>query len=89
MPNYLSNAYLSKGGRVFKPGERIELTEAQAERLGEKVKADENPTEGKHDEKSFRKLGAEDQKEIVEQLGGDLEEYSNEDKRWEYVEQNQ
>jgi hypothetical protein len=89
MPTYLSNAYLSQGGKVFKPGERIELSEEQAERLGDKVEVSDDPTEGKHDEKSFRKLGAEEQKAVVEQLNGDLEEHSNEDKRWEYVSQNQ
>lgn len=37
MPRCIANAYLSHKGKIIKPGQEIELTEKQIERLGEKV----------------------------------------------------
>lgn len=37
MKNYIANAYLVHKGVIVKPGEELELTKKQAERLGEKV----------------------------------------------------
>lgn len=91
MPKYTSKAVLTKDGKVFGHGETIELTEAQAERLGDKVGPYEEPTAedfvqgADFDEAAFRKLSAADQKKVVEERGGDLEEATNEDARWAYV----
>lgn len=89
MPEYIAKATLLHEGKVLHEESRLQLSEDKAERLGDKVERVEDPTQGKHDEKSFRKLGAEEQKVVVEKLNGDLEEHSNEDKRWAFVEQNQ
>ena len=85
MPKYESNAYIAQGGKVFKPGEEIALTEEQAKRLGAKVtKKDEELSESE-----FRALSASEQKDLVESLGGDLEELTNQDKRAEFFLSNQ
>ena len=85
MPKYESNAYIVQGGKVFGPGKEITLTEEQAKRLGAKVtKQDE-----KLSESEFRALSAPEQKDLVESLGGDLEELTNQDKRAEFFLSNQ
>lgn len=89
MPEYIAKSTLLHEGKVVHVNERLSLDEEKAELLGDKVEIAEEATDGKHDEKSFRNLSAAEQKEVVEELGGDLEEASNEDKRWAYVEENQ
>lgn len=94
MPNYTANAYLIKDGKIVKPDEEIELTKEQAARLGDKLQdapgIDEEPEgEQKYTESSLRKLSADEQKVIVEQLGGDLEEITNQDERIDYILNNQ
>lgn len=42
MPKYTSNAYLTHEGNIVVPGGSLELTEKQAERLGDKVTLAEN-----------------------------------------------
>lgn len=85
MPKYTSNAYLTKDGKVYRPGKEIELTKEQAERLGDKVKDEgEGEGEGEFSENDFRNLPAQEQKDLVESKGGDLEELTNEDKRTEF-----
>jgi hypothetical protein len=37
MPNFKANAYLVHNGKVVQTGDDLELTEEQAERLGDKV----------------------------------------------------
>lgn len=86
MPKYTSNAYLAKDGKVYGPGKEIELTKEQAEKLGDKVKGAD---EGEFSESDFRNLSAQEQKDLVESKGGDLEELTNEDKRAEYFMSNQ
>ncbi|WP_431803420.1 hypothetical protein [Halobacillus andaensis] len=39
MPTYIANDYLVKDGEVVSPGHEIEITEEQAARLEDKVKA--------------------------------------------------
>lgn len=88
---FTSHAVLTKGGKLFGHGDIIELTDEEAKRLGDKVGEYEEPTKedfiegGAHDEVSFRKLPAEDQKAVVEGFGGDLSEITNADARWEFV----
>ncbi|OKL36997.1 Rho termination factor N-terminal domain-containing protein [Domibacillus mangrovi] len=41
MPKYISNAYLAHAGKIVQPGEPLELTEEQADRLGDKVELSE------------------------------------------------
>ncbi|MFD2924173.1 hypothetical protein [Halobacillus naozhouensis] len=96
MPVYVAQAYLTKDGKVFEPGKEIELTEEQGKKLKDKVELreteevkapDENPE--KYTENSLRKLSADEQKEIVTELDGNLEELTNEDKRVEFILENQ
>lgn len=94
MPKYTANAYLSHKGEVVKPGVAIELTEEQAKRLGDKVVGSNEEvtapvTDPEYTEAQFRDLTADEQKKVVEDLGGDLNEHTNEDKRWAYVSENQ
>lgn len=91
MPLYIANAYLSHKGEIVKPGEELELTEGQAKFLKEKVTAvevEETADEG-HTEESLKSMNADEQKEIVESLGGDLNELTNADKRIAYILENQ
>lgn len=98
MPKYTANAYLVKDRKIVKPDEEIELTKEQAARLGDKLQdapgideEAEEETEGEqqYTESSLRKLSADEQKVIVEQLGGDLEEITNQDERIDYILNNQ
>ena len=94
MPTYKANAYLSHKNQIVQPGQLLELTEEQAKNLGDKVvDSNEEVTDDTGDvtysETQFRDLPAEEQKEVVESLGGDLNELTNEDKRWGYVSDNQ
>lgn len=94
MPKYTANAYLVKSGKIVKPGEEIELTKEQAARLGDKLKdapgideevEEETEGEQQYTESSLRKLSADEQKAIVEQFGGDLEEITNQEARIEFI----
>ncbi|MCP3026608.1 hypothetical protein [Halobacillus sp. A5] len=93
MPTFIANNYLVKDGKVVSPGREIEITEEQAARLGDKVKdapSSSSNTEGddgsnKHTETSLKKLSAEEQKDLVADLEGDLEELTNEEKRIAYI----
>lgn len=94
MPKFTANSYLSHKGELVKPGVVIELTEEQAERLGDKVaNSPEEVTapvnDAQYTEAQFRELTADEQKGIVEGLEGDLNELTNEDKRWAYVSEKQ
>ncbi|PAE17287.1 hypothetical protein CHH91_04590 [Virgibacillus sp. 7505] len=96
MPKYEANAYLTQGGKMIAPGEKVELTEEQAIRLGHKLKnapgketEEGGNGEEKYTEASLKKLGAEGQKAIVEQAGGNLEEITNEEKRIAFILENQ
>ena len=94
MPTYIAKKYLVQNGKVVQTGGEIELTEEQAKKLGEKVTA-AKPKKAENDgadlqtEASLKKLGAEEQKVIVEKLGGDLEELTNEEKRIAFILENQ
>lgn len=59
MPKYTSNAFLSHQGALVKPGEEIELTEAQGKRLGDKVTPLAAAPEKTLDEKTVPELKAE------------------------------
>lgn len=91
MPKFTSKAVLTKGGAVYGHGKTIDLTEEQAKRLGDKVGPYEAPTTedfikgDDYDEVSFRKLSADDQKKVVAERGGNLEEITNADARWAFV----
>lgn len=96
MPEFEANVYLTKDGKIVAPGEKVELTEEQAIRLGDKLKnapgkeSDKGGNgEEKYTEASLKKLGAEAQKTIVEQAGGNLEEITNEEKRIAFILENQ
>lgn len=95
MPKFIANAYLVQNGKVIQTGNEIELTEEQAKRLGDKVEAVEPPKtdndggSDKHTEASLKKLSADEQKEIVEELGGNLAELTNEEKRIAFILENQ
>ena len=71
-------------------GEQLSVSEKAAEKLEKNgyVKVLE---EAKDDspEDEFRKLSAQEQKDKVEELGGDLNELTNEDKRTEFYLNNQ
>jgi hypothetical protein len=47
MPKYIANAYLVHNGAIVQTGHEVELTEEQAERLGEKVSPAEAETKKK------------------------------------------
>lgn len=94
MPTYTANAYLSHNGELVQPGVSIELTKEQAERLGDKVvNSGEEVTADtsgvQYTESQFRDLPADEQKKVVESHDGDLNEHTNEDKRWAFVSENQ
>lgn len=90
MPKFKSNVILANKGRIAFPGDEVTLTEEQAENLGAKVSrmSEEGEVLAKqtHDETSFKALSAKEQKAIVQELGGDLEEHTNADARWAYFE---
>jgi hypothetical protein len=91
MPKYIANAYLVHQGIIVQTGNEVELTQKQAKRLGDKVE----PVEGnesednKHTEALLKKLSADEQKEIVKDFGGNLEEITNEEKRINFILENQ
>jgi hypothetical protein len=91
MPKYTANAYLVHKGAVVQTGGEVELTEEQAKRLGDKVEPIEvgESEDNKHSEASLKKLSADEQKEIVKELGGNLDEVTNEDKRINFILENQ
>jgi len=97
MPEFEANAYLTKGGKTYVPGDKIELTAEQAARLGNKLKdapglekeKEQGEDEKGYTEASLKKLSADEQKAIVEQAGGDLEELTNEEKRIAFILENQ
>ncbi|MUK89151.1 hypothetical protein GMD78_12285 [Ornithinibacillus sp. L9] len=101
MPKYIAKAYLVKNGKVIQTDNEVELTEEEAKRLGDKVEAvdpKENDGEGAagngkgedmYTEASIKKLSADEQKAIVEQLEGDLSELTNEEKRINFILENQ
>lgn len=97
MPKFTANAYLSHGAKIVRIGEQLELTKEQAERLGQKVSPfdAEEVLERKLNtgepftKEEFQALSADVQKEHVVDLGGDLNEYTNAEKRWEFVSDNQ
>jgi hypothetical protein len=98
MPTYEASAYLTKGGKVIAPGEEVELTAEQAARLGDKLKNAPGKESGegengsgdeKYTEAALKKLSADEQKVIVEQAGGDLDEITNEEKRIAFILENQ
>lgn len=93
MPKYTANAYLVHNGNIVQTGQEIELVEEQAKILGDKVtlvEETENNTapDEKYTEAILKKLSAEEQKEIVEELGGDLSEITNEEKRINFILEN-
>lgn len=53
MPKYITNAYLIHNGNIVQTGSQVELTKAQAERLGDKVTPakEEKKEEPKKEEK--------------------------------------
>ncbi|MBP3950335.1 hypothetical protein [Bacillus suaedae] len=98
MPKFIAKSYLTHKGNIVQPGNEIELTEAQAKRLGEKVEpvgaeGTQQPSnaekKGLDKEAEFKKLTADEQKQIISDLGGDLNELSNEDKRVAFYLENQ
>jgi hypothetical protein len=91
MPKYIANAYLVHQGKIVQTGNEVELTEEQAKRLGDKVEPveDNKSEDNKHTEASLKKLSADDQKEIVKGLGGNLDEITNEEKRINFILENQ
>lgn len=93
MPKFKANAYLSTPKGVVPTGQTLELTKEQAERLGDKVTPLEEAAEYVQgqplSEEEFRALPAEEQKAVVTDLNGDLNEYTNADKRWAFVSDNQ
>lgn len=50
MPKYTANAYLIHNGSIVQTGGEVELTEEQAERLGDKVTIIEKPSTRKKSE---------------------------------------
>ncbi|MFC7063800.1 hypothetical protein [Halobacillus seohaensis] len=99
MPKYIADAYLLKEGKVVQPGNEIELTEQQAKKLRNKLKAGtvlksneekerEDGTE-EHTDASLKKLSADEQKELVSELEGNLDELTNEEKRIQFIIENQ
>lgn len=96
MPKYIANAYLVQKGKVIQTGNKIELTEDQAKRLKDKVSiVDGQETDSgegvaeEYTEASLKQLNAEEQKAIVEELEGDLDELTNEEKRVAFILENQ
>lgn len=90
MPKYTANAYLVHNGNIVQTGQEIELVEVQAKKLGDKVtlveETETNTAPGeKYTEAILKKLSADEQKEIVEELGGDLSEITNEEKRINFI----
>ncbi len=56
MPKYIANAYLIHNGNIVQTGSQVELTKAQAERLGDKVTpAKEEKKEGPKKEEKPKK----------------------------------
>lgn len=91
MPTYKANAYLVNQGKVIQTGSEVELTVDQAEKLGDKVEAaestegEENGVPEEYTEAVLKGLSAAEQKDIVNELGGNLEELSNEEKRIAFI----
>ena len=89
MPNtYTANAHLKKDNKVVKPNEQITLTTVEAQRLSKKGLIKES-VNSKVSETEFRELSADDQKKLVEEKGGNLNDLTNEDKRAKYFMDNQ
>jgi hypothetical protein len=51
MPKYTANAYLVHNGAIVQTGQEVELSEEQAERLGDKVEVVEEEEKPKSDTK--------------------------------------
>lgn len=92
MTQYRTEVVMTNKTFVRMPGELVELTEEEAQRHLAKGYVSVVDDEGKslakqtHDETSFKALSAKEQKAIVQELGGDLEEHTNADARWAYFE---
>ena len=95
MAKYRAEVTIAHKGEIVKPGEEIQLTEEQAERLHSKGFVSAVDEEGVsldtkvHEESEFRALKADEQKAVVVGLKGNTDELTNEDLRWEYVEAHQ
>ncbi|HLR58912.1 MAG TPA: Rho termination factor N-terminal domain-containing protein [Pseudogracilibacillus sp.] len=72
MTKYIAQAYLSHKGNIVKPGEEIELTKEQSERLGDKVNL--VSIEKQTGEKELSEHTVDELKGIAEKRG--LEDYS-------------
>ncbi|MCM3396483.1 hypothetical protein M3638_01365 [Oceanobacillus profundus] len=90
MPKYIAKSYLVHKGKIIPTDGELELTKEQAERLGEKVTLFEGTDKNEgYTEAELKKKSADEQKEIAEKLGGDLEDLTNEEKRINFILENQ
>lgn len=71
------------GGRFFHANEPVEVTEEEIDQLLETYEDLEEVEEEatKHTKTSLKKLGAEGQKDLIIELGGEVEGTNNEDER--------
>jgi SepF-like predicted cell division protein (DUF552 family) len=71
------------GGRIFYANEPVEVPEEEIDQLLETYKDLEEveEEETKHTKTSLKKLGAEGQKDVINDFGGNVEETNNEDER--------
>lgn len=95
MPKYRTNVVMLNGTTVKQRGEFVQLTEEQAARHLEKGNVSIVDETGvaveskRYEESEFRALSAEEQKAVVAKYNGNLDELTNKDLRWEYVEGHQ